>query len=91
MNFMTLSYEFYELTCQTVYLIISITTFNFWLLDSNGNSKGGNVGVPPQINIWAGTKKFSLGGGESLTAPELDRLAQDLSKWLNLHITKENV
>lgn len=53
------------------------------------DSEGDSVAVPPQINIWAGTKKFTLGGGDTLTAPELDWLAQDLSNWLNLPITKD--
>lgn len=53
------------------------------------DSEGDTVTVPPEINIWAGTKKFTLGGGDSLTPPELDWLAQDLSNWLNLPITKE--
>ena len=43
--------------------------------------------VHPQINIWAGTKKFPLGDGGGLTAPELDWLAEVLSDWLNLPIT----
>ncbi|MBD1846238.1 serine/threonine protein kinase [Cyanobacteria bacterium FACHB-63] len=56
------------------------------------DSEGGTIRIPPQINIWAGTKKFSLGGGDNiteyLTPPELDWLVQVLSKWLNLPITK---
>ncbi|MBD1882847.1 serine/threonine-protein kinase [Microcoleus vaginatus] len=54
-----------------------------------------NVAVLPQINIWAGTKKFSLGGEDSsasrnsLTAPELDWLALELSNWLNLPIVQD--
>ncbi|MBW4605008.1 MAG: serine/threonine protein kinase [Calothrix sp. FI2-JRJ7] len=46
-------------------------------------------GDSPQINIWAGTKKFALGGGNTLTTPELEWLAQNLSSWLNLTITKQ--
>jgi hypothetical protein len=53
------------------------------------DSDGDRVAVPPQINIWAGTKKFPLGGEDTLTAPELEWLAQDLSNWLKLPITKE--
>jgi hypothetical protein len=53
------------------------------------DSDGDRVAVPPQINIWAGTKKFPLGGKDTLTAPELEWLAQDLSNWLKLPITKE--
>jgi hypothetical protein len=67
----------------------NITKIELCPLSYNRDSEGGNVAVPPQINIWAGTKKFSLGGGDSLTAPELDWLAQELSNWLNLPIVQD--
>jgi hypothetical protein len=67
----------------------NITKIELCPLSYNRDSEGGNVAVPPQINIWAGTKKFSLGGGDSLTAPELDWLAQELSNWLNFPIAKD--
>jgi serine/threonine protein kinase len=61
------------------------------------DSEGGIIHIPAQINIWAGTKPFVLGGGigmavngrraSNLTAPELDWLAQVLSSWLDLPIT----
>ena len=51
--------------------------------------EGGKVEVSTQINIWAGTKKITLGGGDSLTAPELDWLAQELSSWLNFPIAND--
>jgi hypothetical protein len=51
--------------------------------------EGGKVEVSTQINIWAGTKKISLGGGDCLTPPELDWLAQELSNWLNFPIAKD--
>jgi serine/threonine protein kinase len=51
--------------------------------------EGGKVEVSTQINIWAGTKKITLGGGDSLTPPELDWLAQELSNWLNFPIAKD--
>lgn len=44
---------------------------------------------PYQINIWAGTKKFKLDSGDNLTRPELEWLAQVLSSWLNLPLTKD--
>ena len=122
----TLSSEIFGLRClpslraarQTI-AKLELTRFSY-----KKDSKGYSV-VPPQINIWAGTKKFTLGGGvrtvpkvdwlaevdwlgevdwlarrkpsslpcppsrNSLTAPELDWLAQELSNWLNLPITKE--
>jgi hypothetical protein len=67
----------------------SIAKVELTCLSYKKGSKGASIAVPPQINIWAGTKKFTLGEGDSLTAPELDWLAQDLSNWLNLPITKE--
>ncbi|WP_197984923.1 serine/threonine protein kinase [Leptolyngbya sp. Cla-17] len=50
-------------------------------------SNGYKIAVPSQLDIWVGTKKFPLGNVDSLTAPELDWLAQILSNWLNLPIT----
>jgi len=58
-------------------------------------SKGRTIEVPPQINIWAGTKKFPLSNSImgksiiSLTSPELDWLAQELASWLNLPISRD--
>ena len=54
---------------------------------NDGGSR--TIAVPPQINIWAGTKKLSLGGNNVLTAPELDWLAGELSSWLKLPITTD--
>jgi hypothetical protein len=54
-----------------------------------------NVAVLREVNIWAGTKKFSPAGEDSsgsrnsLTAPELDWLALELSNWLNLPIVQD--
>jgi hypothetical protein len=67
----------------------NITKIELIRLYYTGDSQWGNATVPAQINIWAGTKKFSLGGEDSLTAPELDWLAQELSNWLNLPIAKD--
>jgi hypothetical protein len=50
-------------------------------------SKGQRVEVKPQINIWAGTKKFRIGGGGLLSETELDWLAHELSDWLGLPIS----
>jgi serine/threonine protein kinase len=52
------------------------------------NSEGDRVLVPPQINIWAGVKKIQLGQGGRLSEPELQWLAQELSRWLKLPISK---
>lgn len=54
------------------------------------DSEGVSITVPPQINLWAGTKKFEL-SGDRLTNPELDWLAQELSNWLDLPIAKTNL
>ncbi|NEP72730.1 MAG: serine/threonine protein kinase [Okeania sp. SIO2G4] len=57
-------------------------------------SEGGTAIVPPKINIWVGTKKFTVGdnlrwnNNFDLTPPERDWLAQELSSWLNLPISK---
>lgn len=52
------------------------------------DSDGDSVVISPQINVWAGTKKFELGGGGRLTEPELDWLAYEISRWLNLPIQR---
>lgn len=68
----------------------NITTIELTRLSYQRNSEGVNVVVPPQINIWAGRNKFSLGYADGLTAPELDWLARELSNWLNLPIAVLN-
>jgi serine/threonine protein kinase len=64
----------------------NITKIELTRLSYQKNSEGVTVAVPPQINIWAGRKNFSLGHAEGLTDPELDWLARELSNWLNLPI-----
>jgi len=63
--------------------------------------KRGQIKIKPQINIWAGNKKFGIGGigigyhdqfsgGDGLlTEIELDWLAHELSDWLDLPVTRE--
>ncbi|MFM7425997.1 MAG: serine/threonine protein kinase [Elainella sp.] len=63
-------------------------------LSYRNDSDKGVIEVPPQINIWAGTRKFTLGGKnntgkDTLTPPELEWLAQDLSQWLKLPVTRD--
>lgn len=53
------------------------------------DSEGNNITVPPQLNIWVGTQKIEFGGGR-LTNPEFDWLAQELSNWLDIPVTKLN-
>ncbi len=51
--------------------------------------ENGDVEVKPQINIWAGTQKFEIGGSGLLSKPELDWLAHELSDWLELPISSD--
>ncbi len=55
------------------------------------NSDGKTVEVPPQLVIWAGVQKYQLGGSDGVihSEPELEWLANELSNWLGLPITKE--
>ena len=54
----------------------------------NRGAEGESIEVKPQINIWAGTKKFRIGGGGLLSETELDWLAHELSDWLSLPLEK---
>ena len=56
-------------------------------LSYSRDSDGDRTTIKPQINIWAGTKKFSFGNNDLLTEVELDWLASELSQWLNLPIS----
>ena len=53
------------------------------------NAKGHRFKVKSQINIWAGDKKFPLGGNGLLSDIELDWLAYELSEWLDLPIIED--
>lgn len=53
------------------------------------DSEGDRVEVKPQLNIWVGTQKYELGANGLLSEPEIDWLAQELSDWLDIAITKE--
>ncbi len=53
------------------------------------DSDGDRIEVKPQLLIWAGTRKYGFFGGSTLTQPELEWLAQELSSWLSLPITRE--
>ncbi len=53
---------------------------------SDSDSQGNQLEVRPQINIWAGTKRFSIGVGGSISEVEIDWLANELSDWLGLPI-----
>lgn len=53
------------------------------------DSEGGQIEVKPQVNIWAGTKKFGIGGGGLVSEIELGWLANELSDWLGLPVIRE--
>lgn len=54
--------------------------------DSNGEM----IEVPPQLIVWAGEQKYELSGTAGLITAELEMewLAQELSNWLGLPISK---
>jgi hypothetical protein len=63
------------------------------------DARGNRISIPPHINIWAGTKQFTLGSKNTqqslgsdefkLTKPELAWLVNELADWLDLPVTKE--
>jgi Protein kinase domain len=60
-------------------------TKEFYKKDSDGD----RVLVKPTLLIWAGAQKYGCFGGNSITQPELEWLAQELSNWLNLPVDRE--
>jgi serine/threonine protein kinase len=56
-------------------------------------SDGDQVYVPMTLTIWAGIKKYTIGGRETssllayLSEPEIEWLASELSQWLGIPIT----
>lgn len=50
------------------------------------DSDGDQVPVSPKITLWAGAQKFELDCNYSMSDPEMEWLAQELSDWLNLPI-----
>lgn len=55
------------------------------------DSEGNRIDVPPQLDIWSGIYKYRLGGagGGIKHEAELEWLANELSDWLDLPITRE--
>ncbi|NDJ20404.1 protein kinase [Nostoc sp. B(2019)] len=55
------------------------------------DSEGNRVDVPPQLDVWSGIYKYRLGGagGGIKHEAELEWLANELSDWLDLPITRE--
>jgi serine/threonine protein kinase len=60
-------------------------TTAFYKREADGN----RVAVRPKLSIWAGTLQYGCFGGEHITKPELEWLAQELSHWLSLPIHRE--
>jgi serine/threonine protein kinase len=52
------------------------------------NSDGDRVKVSPQLNIWAGNRKYEL---KDLQEPELEWLAAELSRWLKIPVERQKV
>jgi hypothetical protein len=61
--------------------------------DSYHTKDGDRVYVPMTLTIWAGIKKYTIGGREAssllayLSEPEIEWLASELSQWLGIPIT----
>jgi serine/threonine protein kinase len=62
---------------------IELTTLSY-----RKDPEGNKFAVPPQLNIWVGTKLFSLGDEAGLTPPELEWLAQEVATWLDMPISR---
>ncbi|WP_341526475.1 serine/threonine-protein kinase [Nostoc sp. UHCC 0302] len=54
-------------------------------------SSGTRIEVTPQLFIWAGVHKYQLAGSGGVinSEPEIEWLAQELSNWLDIPITRE--
>jgi serine/threonine protein kinase len=52
------------------------------------DSDGDRVEVSPQLNIWAGNRKYEL---RDLQEPELEWLAAELSRWLKIPVERQKV
>ena len=52
------------------------------------DSDGDRVEVSPQLNIWAGNHKYEL---KDLQEPELEWLAVELSRWLQIPVERQKV
>ncbi|PSB01496.1 serine/threonine protein kinase [Merismopedia glauca] len=56
---------------------------------SKKDSDGDRVQVPAKLIVWAGIKKYELSACDSISEREIDWLAQELSDWLGLPLSKE--
>jgi serine/threonine protein kinase len=52
------------------------------------DSDGDRVEVSPQLNVWAGNRKYEL---KDLQEPELEWLAVELSRWLQIPVERQKV
>ena len=52
------------------------------------DSNGDRVEVSPQLNVWAGNRKYEL---KDLQEPELEWLAAELSRWLKIPVERQKV
>ena len=68
----------------------NITKLVYELKTFTTDSHGNRVKVPPQLIIWAGVHKYELVAADSVnyTESELEWLANELSDWLSLPITR---
>lgn len=64
----------------------AIQSLEFQRQSKRRDSDGDMVTVNPQIILWAGTQKIELGEHGRLKQPELEWLAERLSRWLKMPI-----
>jgi hypothetical protein len=93
---MTISYELLGLKYKrrpvsTQYLCKLVRTPRYTRItgDWEFSAIDGYVREAPQLIVWAGTKQYKLCSEKLITDPELDWLAQEVSDWLRLPITRE--
>lgn len=93
---MTISYELLELKYNlrpvpTQHICKLVRTPRYTRITGNLEFAAidGYVREAPQLIVWVGTKKYKLCSEKLITDPELDWLAQQVSYWLRLPITKE--
>ena len=68
---------------KTVFFEIEFTD-TYW----RRTSKGGKTKVPPSLKLWVGNSEYSIGQFMSLKKPELLWLAQELSQWFDVPVTR---
>jgi serine/threonine protein kinase len=97
---MTLTYEFLELkyncppvSLQEISRLVhtkrSVKTLTFNNYNNHYTERQVVEEKDSRLIIWAGAKKYELSNENVITEPEIDWLAQELSNWLGLPITRE--